>query len=124
MVTTREELAAAEANVVALREAARLAEQHAAALRRDGVIDEPEEDGAVVRFALRMKIGRGQSFVYEYAARRVNGKWFTTGSTCPRDGYRWESLWRWINDHELVGPFELATFESDGDSDMVQRRGF
>lgn len=35
--------------------------------------------------------------LYEYAARKAaNGRWFTTGSTCPTTGYTWPKLVQFI----------------------------
>lgn len=65
---------------------------------------EPQGQGAIVRFMLKhLEDGRQTNHkVYFYAAVRVEGRWFTTGSTCPPLGYSWEGLWRFIAHNQLI----------------------
>lgn len=51
----------------------------------------PVEPGSAttLRFARRHERG-GKT--YMYAAVNASGRWFTTGSTCPRHGYSWAEL--------------------------------
>jgi hypothetical protein len=50
--------------------------------------------GAVIKFS------RGD---YDYAAIRAsNGSWYTTGSTCPRNGYTWAELIRVISTNPIT----------------------
>jgi hypothetical protein len=50
--------------------------------------DQPE-DGAVLKFALQFE---SWGPMYRYAALRVNGRWYTTGHSCPDGGYSWREL--------------------------------
>jgi hypothetical protein len=38
--------------------------------------------------------------VYDYAALKAAGRWYTTGSTCPPYGYSWENLIAFIREGE------------------------
>jgi hypothetical protein len=61
--------------------------------------------GSVIRFDLRFYDGgndlAGQ--LYSYAALRANnGRWYTTGASCPPQGWDWRALCRWVdNEGEL-----------------------
>lgn len=101
MVTTREAILAAEQSASDLEEAARVARRRAKELRREGYIEEPE-DGGVLRFAVQFG-----AITYNYAAIRTGGKWYTTGAGCPKDGYGWEALFRFIDRGELIGMVEI-----------------
>lgn len=80
----RDKVETAESRLVKAR--AKLAELRAAA--------EPLDARAVIRFSVRFE-ARGTR--YDYAAIRTgSGRWFTTGSTCPRSGYSWSQLLAFI----------------------------
>lgn len=44
----------------------------------------PNNDGAVIKFNGKFP---GMPATYNYAAIRGRGRWFTTGATCPRNGF-------------------------------------
>lgn len=69
-------------------------------------MEEPKNNGSVVKFSLRMRTGVTTK-QYNYAAIRVAGRWFTTGHTCPASGYFWNDLWKWIGQHQLLEFEEL-----------------
>jgi hypothetical protein len=71
---------------------------HAASLRYPS---EPSGAERVISFRKRYE-GPGAK-VYVYAAIRVNGRWYTTGSTCPASGFTWRGLVDFIReDNQLV----------------------
>lgn len=64
--------------------------------------------GAVIRFSLRFdRLGT----TYHYAALRVMSRWFTTGKSCPKDGYSWYELIDFIREADEVrtDPYELLS---------------
>lgn len=69
---------------------------------------EPRE-GSVIRFSGRYSTGPR---VYHYAAIRAGGRWYTTGSSCPRQGHSWKSLLRLIND--MRGRPQITILEDNG----------
>lgn len=61
--------------------------------------------GSVIRFTILPRLG-GNS--YHYAAVLAGGRWYTTGSSCPRDGYTWEQLVDFIRSgYATIGPVIL-----------------
>lgn len=69
-------------------------------LTNDGRIVEPPL-GSVVKLSGRHKGYHGQAspIRYDYAAIRAgNGRWYTTGATCPPSGYSWQGLLDFITD--------------------------
>jgi hypothetical protein len=65
-------------------------------------------NGAVVRFTLRLPTGYGSGTKdYEYAARKVGGYWFTTGSTCPPRGYSHQGFVNFLDKGAVVGKIEV-----------------
>lgn len=59
---------------------------------RASIPDEPGCDGTVIRYELELSRVSGGARVYRYAAIRVGDRWFTTGSTCPPNGWSWAAL--------------------------------
>lgn len=59
---------------------------------------EPDQDGAVIRFDLTFV---GNTKVYNFAALRVGGRWFTTGASCPPAGFTWQALVNWLRSAEV-----------------------
>lgn len=55
------------------------------------MLDEPESDVIYFRVGYKNAAGVVAKW-YEYAALRVNDRWYTTGSTCPEHGYTWPEL--------------------------------
>lgn len=95
-----------------IREAEQLVDEAAAqlelarqALRRASCnLDMKQPECEVITFKLQHDRG-GRT--YSYAALNTGGRWFTTGSTCPKGGYRWGELVEIINEaHALVGTVE------------------
>lgn len=75
-------------------------------------IEQPRP-GSVIKFRLRM-----DSRAYDYAALRVGDHWFTTGSTCPRNGYTWAKLWSDLIRGRLES-FEVASFDETNPGSRV-----
>lgn len=60
--------------------------------------DAPASD--VIAFAKQFEEG---GIRYNYAARRAgNGRWYTTGATCPERGYSWEQLLDFIEKDNIL----------------------
>lgn len=72
------------------------------ALRKASVhLDVAQPECQVITFKLRHDRGGKE---YSYAALNTGGRWFTTGSTCPKNGYRWSELLELINGADaLIG---------------------
>lgn len=68
-------------------------------------IEEPKERGSIIRFSLVHDANPKKS--YRYAAiKTVRGKWFTTGSSCPQQGYTWAELLKVLrNEHHPSQPY-------------------
>lgn len=102
---------------VAMKEAARLKRLSLAADRdvmelqntlRRSVPDEPP--GRFITFSLRMN-----GTVYDFVAIKVSamsGRWFTSGSTCPKHGWQWDELWAYMQSADDIPtmPTVLTTF--------------
>jgi hypothetical protein len=68
-------------------------------LFRDGTIVEPPI-GAVLRISgqLQNSYGGARGKTYDYAVIRAgNGRWYTTGSSCPTFGYSWAGLLQFLS---------------------------
>lgn len=92
-----------------LAEARKLLEQAqrrlAEAEREAALLIPAEPKGAeVVRFSLRLDSNHHS---YQFAAIRVNGKWYTTGRQVQAHGVSWSELVRWIRDHH-IGSFTFV----------------
>lgn len=59
--------------------------------------------GFVIKFSLSHSLYSGAMKTYEYAAMNVHGRWFTTGSTCPVNGFSWRELCAFVDRSTLVG---------------------
>lgn len=60
---------------------------------------EPQERGAIIRYSLEFPQEGAKHKLYRFAAiKGPAGKWFTTGSTCPEDGWTWDDLLAEITD--------------------------
>lgn len=67
-------------------------------LYRDGTIVEPEV-GTVFKVSgqLRNSYGAAAGRFYDYAIIRArNGRWYTTGSSCPPFGMNWNAVLRFL----------------------------
>ena len=67
-------------------------------MTNDGRLVEPPI-GAVIKISGRHKqyYGNPSPVRYDYAIIRAgNGRWYTTGSSCPPFGYSWKGLLDWI----------------------------
>jgi len=65
---------------------------------KDDTIIEPPI-GTVIKISgeLRGSYGVGEGRRYDYAAIRAgNGRWYTTGATCPTFGYNWPEFLRFL----------------------------
>lgn len=88
------------------RQRVALAERQLEEVAREAALLIPAEPkGAeVVRFSLRLDSNHHS---YEFAAIRVNGKWYTTGRQVQAHGVSWSELVRWIRNHH-VGSFTFV----------------
>lgn len=92
--TTQERLDDALATVRRLREQ----------LKREAIPKEPER-GTVITF------DKGS---YNFAALRAgNGRWYTTGCTCPRAGFEWPDLWAFIHSNGEWAQIRIMTENGD-----------
>ena len=74
------------------------------ALRRKKYPDFDElNDSTVIAFSLQLDTFGGIRKTYHYAARKVMRRWYTTGSTCPQNGYSAEQLCTFLDGGTLVG---------------------
>lgn len=74
------------------KEIAAVEREIAADARRAKQVPEPTGAHPVVRFNLRT----GKS-LYFYAAIKAKGRWWTTGPSCPTEGYTWTQLIEFAN---------------------------
>ena len=108
---TDTEIFRSEARIVKLREKLAAERKHLGTLLRPPVIpDEPADD--LVTFDCYYS---DSVKVYKYAARRapldvLGNRWFTTGFTCPEQGYSWAELIEWLRDPEK----RVRNFEARG----------
>lgn len=61
--------------------------------------------------------GGDATTVYHYAARKIGGRWYTTGSTCPARGYTWANLVEQIRNS--VSWSEIELFHSGAALDAI-----
>lgn len=66
-----------------------------------GFQEPPKGTVLKVSGTLKGSYGVGAGRVYDYAIIRANnGRWYTSGSTCPADGYDWRGLLRFFMEFE------------------------
>jgi len=106
LVAARAELERAQGERRAAEARVRMIEQRIEKLRRTP--NEPVGEGAIVSFAIRFNPpGFGSQQVYRYAAIRSRSRWFTTGSSCPANGYSWGELCAFIDEHVVFEPLAV-----------------
>lgn len=66
-------------------------------------------DSTVIAFSLRMDTFGGIRKTYHYAARKVMGRWYTTGSTCPAQGHSNAQLIALLDNGELDGKIKVLS---------------
>lgn len=90
-----------------------LADASAEEQRLEANYGKDQEDGAVIAFKVRFSPRRKpystevpKSTLYDYAAIRTDGRWYTTGPNGPK-AYTWIDLVTWLDSLEFVSPIQV-----------------